>query len=232
MIIKKASRCLVAFSLLVTLAACENGPAPTRDEIVEKYPSVETGSLRAENIEVLCPFVRMLERSGLFDDEPTLIVPVSDVVNAAHEFGCASLECRTVANIAEAAQGVGGVDIQNLHQAGSIAHAKCGLTFAADGTQVDDEVRQATLDRLFELSDGDGHLVYDDIETVKLEICAEQEVDMSVSGGTEIKLIFAYLGGMEQGFVLYSDVERLLHAEMPETKTASWITGSLITSVK
>ena len=217
---------------MATLAACENGPAPTRDEIVEKYPDVAVGSLRAENPEVLCPFVRMLERSGLFDDEASLIVPVSDVVNAAHEFGCASLECRAVANIAEAAQGVGGVDIQNLHQAGSIAHAKCGLTFAADGTQVEDEVRQATLNRLFELADDNGHLVYDDIKTVKLEICAEQDVEMSASGETEIKLIFAYLGGMDQGFILFSDVERLLHAEMPETKARSWVTGSLITSVK
>jgi len=65
---------------ILLITGCD-GPVPTRAEIVTKYPNVENGSTRPENTEILCPFVRMLERSGLFDQEvqsqPTMSVSVN-----------------------------------------------------------------------------------------------------------------------------------------------------------
>jgi hypothetical protein len=49
-------------------------------------------------------------------------------------------------------------------------------------------VRQATLDRLAELADQDGNLVYDDIRRVKLEICAARDVTLSPEGEIEAKI--------------------------------------------
>lgn len=225
----------VMLSLLgFTMAACE-GPAPTREQIVAKYPTVEVGSLRAENKQVLCPFVRMLERSGIFDSEvatkPTKTVSVKSLVTAAQDFGCAPLECSSVANVASVGQGSPGVDIERLHEAGPLSH-ECGLTFGFGEIVVSDVVRQATLDRLAQLADANGNLVYNDLKTVKLEICTAQGVNITLAGETEVKLIFAYLGGVENGNIPLSDVERLLHATMPAYKTKAWINGLLLGQVK
>ena len=70
--------------LSLTMAGCD-GPVPTRAEIAEKYPDVEQGSARPENTRVLCPFVRILERAGLFDDEVGI---------AAYENGYGEVRCQ------------------------------------------------------------------------------------------------------------------------------------------
>ena len=230
------SKRMIATGVLVfLLMGCQQGPAPTREALVEKFPDIEAGSLRAENKEILCPFVRMMERAGLFDEETNqespLNVAVSSVRNGAEDFGCATVECGAVASAVANAQGGGGIDLELLHEANGIAH-ECGLTFAFGGTEVDDEVRAETLSRLAELADEDGNLIYDDLLAVKLEICAEQDVTMTTPGETEVKLIFAYLGGVENGSVPLSDVDRFLHATMPEYKTTSWVNATLLGNVQ
>ena len=211
-----------------------DGLVPTREEIVAKYPDVEQASARPENPRVLCPFLRMLERAGLFGDEAasreTSAIPVAQVAQAAREFGCASLTCGSVAWIVAAGQGLSGVDIEKLHDAGPISH-DCGLTFARGEAEVSEAVREATLDRFAELADESGNLTFDDIRTVKLEICEAQGVKMTPGGEIEMKVMFAYLGGVENGSVALSDVSRFLHATMPETKSSSWVDANLVGQV-
>lgn len=226
MIIIKKSTWSAALLLVVTnifVAGCSDAPGPSREQLVAEYPSVEQGSTRQENIEIMCPFVRMLERSGLFDEtfanQGDLDISTSELTSAAQEFGCAALECGTVAATAAVGQpGGSGVDIERLHEAAGIAH-DCGLTFEYGGTQVSDDRRDATIARLGELADEQGHLVYDDILQVKLETCDGEGVGITTAGRTETKLIFAYLGGVDNGFVTLDDVSSFLHAEMPSVKT-------------
>ena len=222
-------------AITLTIVGCGGGPVPTSEELVTKYPDVGQNSSRAENKEILCPFVRMLERSGSFDEEvaslPTITITTKSLGTAAKEFGCATSACQIVANIASSGQGNPGVDIERLHDADTIAH-DCGLTYGFGDTQVNDAVRQNTLDRLADLADNEGNLVYADLETVKLENCAAEGVEISSPGELETKLIFAYLGGVENGSIPLSDVERLFHATMPENKTTSWLNSGLLGKVK
>jgi hypothetical protein len=215
--------------ILLFFSGCSD--APDRDDLVARYPDVESGSPRPENKEVLCPFLRMIERSGLFDNEESSVIPYGVLSGATAEFGCGSVECRTVAQIASVGQGnPAGVDIENLHESGLIAH-DCGLTFELGGTSISDTVRNATLARLAEFADENGRLVYTDLQAVKLEICEAQGVDISGAGNLEVRLIFAYLGGVDRGYILHSDVVRFLHASMPETITEKLITAGLLSRV-
>lgn len=219
----------VAIPLLAT--GCSRGPAPSSEQLVERFPSIGPDSTREQNEEILCPFLRMVERAGLLDDEESLTVSVNTVATAAEDLGCSRVECTAIAQVASNGQGISGVDLENLHEADGIAH-ECGFTFAEGGTAVSDEVRQATLDRLGELADEDGNLVFDDIMTVKQEICDSQGVEISGPGRTEAQLIFAYLGGVENGVIAHSDVVSFLNAEMPETKTSRWVDASLLNAVE
>jgi len=218
------------------LSACEV-PGPSREDIVAQYPSVDINSTRPENKEILCPFVRMLERSGAFDafnitGAPFEVSP-EVITDVAEEFGCGRAGCGSVAQQVADSQGANtdAVLIEELHLAEGIAH-DCGLTFALGGTQVSDSVRQSTLNRLAELANPNGQVEFEDIETVKNEICASQGVAITAAGELESKLIFAYLGGIERGYIDYSDIELFLSATMPVTKTDSMINAALISRVR
>jgi len=228
---------VVAVAVLSPLffSACNPQLAPTRAALVAKYPTIEQGSTRAENKKVLCPFQRMLERSGIYDAEilpqTTLTVPVQSVSDASFEFGCATSSCGTVATTIGTLQSGTGIDLLRLHEAGSISH-DCGLTFALNGSEVSDTVRDATLARLQSLADAQGHLSFDNLMTVKSEICAAQGVKMKAAEKLEVKLIYAYLAGVDKGYILASDVDRFLHATMPVNKTSSWVDLTLVSNVK
>lgn len=207
------------------------------EQLVHDYPSVGENSVRKENKTILCPFLRMLHRSGAFDarnpqNNSKIMTTIVRLVSAAREFGCDVLACGPVAAAVSAGQvshgsdltsgraRFGNVNLARLHKARFVAH-DCGLTFAKGGTTVDDEVRKSTLARLKEISDASsnpGELRKKDLMKVKLEICSKQNVKMSLPGEVEVGLIYSYLGGDDRGFVEYADVVRLLHAEMPKTK--------------
>jgi hypothetical protein len=194
------------------LSGCERSPILTAQQLVDAYPNVGPNSSRAENTDILCPFLRLIERSGLFDDQDDLVIPAADVADAARIFGCSKTNCQTIATATGTAQaGFGGVDLEALHAAFGISH-ECGLTYEFNGTSVSDEVRTNTLDRLAELADENGHLVYQDLETVKLEICDAQGVGSTLIGMGEVQLIYAYLGGSDNGYIQHSDVVRFLTA--------------------
>ncbi|MAR91498.1 MAG: hypothetical protein CML06_11555 [Pseudomonadales bacterium] len=218
------------------MSACGDASGPTREQLVAEFPTVERGSTRPENPEILCPFVRMLERSGLLDqtlaEQETLEVSTTELTAAADVFGCAPLECGTVAaTVAVGQPGAAGVDIGRLHQAAGIAH-DCGLTFAKGATQVTEARRQATLDRLALLADEQGRLTYPDLLEVKLATCAEEDVTITGAGRTETKLIFAYLGGVDNGYITLYDVESFLYASMPAVKTRYEVDLGLLSKVR
>lgn len=216
-------------------AACDPQTAPTRQTLVAKYPAVEQGSARPENKKVICPFHRMLERSGIYDEEimpqTALTVPTQSVTDASLEFGCATNSCGPVATAVDLAQSGSGIDLLRLHQANGISH-QCGLTFAPGGSEVSDAVRDATLARLQTLADANGHLSFSNLMLVKQEICASQGLTMNAIEESEIRLIYAYLAGVDNGFILLSDVDRLLHATMPVNKTTQWVDSALLARVR
>lgn len=202
----------------------------TSEQLIDRYPDIASYSERPENKKILCPFHRMLERSGVYDNskkDNQIIVGIYKIVKAARTFGCKIAGCSLAATIASSGQTTylkdvikghamaGKVNVTALHKARGLAH-DCGLTFAKGGTEVDDQVRANTLKRLEELS-VDGKLTEDNLFTVKQEICDSQEVEMSFGGKVEVGLIYTYLGGHDRGYIEYTDVEKFLHASMPDT---------------
>lgn len=208
---------------------------PTRDKLATDYPEVLTNSGVAENKKILCPFLRMIEKTGLIESRSeggSAGISTPDLVRATTEFGCSVPFCGALANGAAVAQpGLEGVNLEALHTARAVAH-ECGLMFAFEGTEVDDGVRESTLNSLAELANEEGHLTYADLLEVKLGICESQGVQITLLGRSEVKLIFAYLGGLDRGYVTLSDVEKFFNAELPETIGSERITEAVILKVR
>jgi hypothetical protein len=202
------------------------GMALSRAELVSRYPDIEEGSRQVENKKILCPFLRMLERAGLFNPEletqSTLTVGIIKIANYAREFGCAFASCSAAATAVSAGQltqsatSLGKVNVEALHKALGVSH-ECGLTFAKGGAVVDDATRDSTLAALKARADGQGHLKLSDLQAVKLGICEAQGVTITNPESLELGLIYTFLGGNERGFIDYEDVDRFLHAELPKT---------------
>ena len=221
--------------------ACEQEEcvAPTderREELVAKYPGIAEDTTVPENPRVLCPFLRMLTRAGIFDPEAEkqsdLTVGIIKIATAAREFACPIVGCGGVATAVSAGQltqfstRIGAVNLEALHKAVGIAH-ECGLTFAKGGTEVSDEVRASTLASLKALADEQGHLRFEDLETVKLGICEAQGVEITTPGAFEIGLIYSFLGGNDRGYIEYSDVELFLNAKL-KNSGSSRISATII----
>lgn len=224
---KVFARILLNLSLVViAFSISSSASALTRDELIEKYPSLEYGVLAPENKKILCPFHRMLERAGLYDsskrEQSALTVTIIKITSLAQEFGCSVLACGGVATavstgqLAKFATLPGKVNLEALHRSLGISH-ECGLTFAKGGSEVSDEVRANTLNSLAELADEEGRLTLEDLQTVKENICAEQGVRNNSVGKTEVKLIFNFLGGQDRGFIDHSDVELFFNGQLPKT---------------
>ena len=218
-------------------------PAATSEELRDAYPDLE--STRAGNPLILCPFVRMLERSGRFDEtndgDQEKIINNLVFKKAADEFGCDSATaCGPVISTVSAGQKFTGgdfvdwinpfksVDLERLWDAPPISH-DCGFTFEkGEGDEGVSATRLAsTFARLAARVDSEGHLEFSDLLSVKNDICDEEDVDITIFGEIETRLIFAYLGGVERGYVEYSDVEGFLQVDtlMPQTKAEKSITA-------
>jgi hypothetical protein len=174
---------------------CLNVSGPAREYLAENYPSVAEGSERVENKKILCPFLRLLERAGLFDEEgepqTALSIPIYEIALAAREFGCSFIDCGGVATIVSFGQSktdtstFGWADLEKLHKADGIAH-ECGFTFAKGGDVVDDSVRAQSLARLKSRANAQGQLTYEDIKATKLAICADQGVEISEAAAMDV----------------------------------------------
>lgn len=233
---KTVIRCVSLIAVMagsVFLTAC-GGDAYSSEELVTMYPDISASSSKPEDAEVLCPFQRMLKRSGILDDaieDNSFEVKNSTLTEATEVFGCNSGACGAAVGYASLAQGNWNtIELNRLHEAGFLSH-DCGLQFELGGITVSDTRRSATLDRLSELA-VDGRLVYSDLMTVKQETCAQEGVEITIGGEAEMKLIYAYLGGPDRDYIEYSDVEKFLHATMPDYKATGYIDIGLIGEVE
>ena len=203
---------------------------PNSEELRAKYPTIDDGSTRADDKEILCPFLRILERTGTLDayratKNSDLIIGVGKLAKAAKEFGCGFVECNAVAQLVSLGQlGHSGttklskVNISQLHLAKGTAH-DCGINFEYGGTQVSQKRINQTLERLEALAKEDGKLVLDDLVKVKLQTCADEGVEITGPGKLEMKLIYSFLGGHDRGYIELSDVKRFLDGKLPLTKS-------------
>ncbi len=218
---------LRASAIVALLMSSSLSFAADRDELAAKYPDIEEGSEKPENLKIICPFHRLLERAGIYDSSKSffggpLMVSVVKITKAASEFGCQALGCGGVATAVSGGQLATGttvfseVNVESLHTALGISH-ECGLTFEKGGKEVSPRKRAATLAALSNLADEEGRLTLQDLQSVKEGICRAQGVKNNLVGETEVKLIYGFLGGVERGFIDYSDVERFLHAELTKT---------------
>lgn len=217
--------------ILVTLSISINTYADyaTSEELRQKYPLIDDGSSRDEKKEILCPFWRMIERSGSLDaldqvKKSDVVISIYNLGKKAKEFGCQWFECSTVATLVSAGQkthagvtNIGSVNLSKLHTARGVAH-DCGLTFEKGGEKVSKKRRDQTLSRLKSLTK-QGRLELKDLMSVKLQTCKDEGVKISTPGELEVKLIYSFLGGKDRGFIEYTDVERFLNAKMPLTKS-------------
>lgn len=74
-------------------------------ELIEKYPSIRRDSKRPEDKKILCPYLRLIERSGLFDseklkNEPELIVSLRKLLSGVKDFGLRYFAGKTAATVA------------------------------------------------------------------------------------------------------------------------------------
>ena len=109
-----------------------------RDKLIAKYPGLEEGIRRSENKKILCPFHRMLERAGVYDEHigygGELLVNILTITGKAKDFGCKILGCGSVATAVSGAQvftgssSLGKVNLGALHKALGISH-ECGFTW-------------------------------------------------------------------------------------------------------
>lgn len=246
--------CLVGLSVLLCPAsAFFSSDADTSEELVAKYPAL-VGDERKGNPLILCPFLRMLERSGRLDEADTSTddaqhIKTGDLKDAAEEFGCdTTTACGPVIDTVSTGQEFTDgfsfswlnpfrsreVDLERLWDAPPISH-DCGLTFekGAGELGVSTDRLTSTLASLKSRADANDQLVYQDILDTKNEICDGEDVEISAAGLIEAQLIFAFLGGIERGFVDYSDVEGFLQvdSQMPKTKAEEQITAFYLLQV-
>lgn len=240
-------------------------PAPGCEALITSFPTIEAED-SPEDKKVLCPFVRILNKSRQFADEivanlesyafPDAVLPVSvgSFTKAAEQLGCGVDSCGGAIVVASGGQSgkpvtsvsqTDIVDIGKLHTAKGLAH-NCGFNFALGDTEVNETARDETLAKMKGRA-VDGRLTHADILQTKKDMClrdfelakssglptinpvsaAGDTLDPGVPDTTEVNLIYSYLGGIENGFVLYSDVELFFHGQMPVNKTKYVINGAL-----
>lgn len=240
-------------------------PGPTCQELSKRFTRVYDKN-EPEDKKVICPFLRLLKRTGLLDEEIQTnlaksphskdIAPVTlaKLMNVTGEIGCDGAACVAVAQSVAKTQRIGepatSVDIARLFDAPprstfkdqSKDHAShdCGYTFQFADETVNDKVRDATMARFKEIADQNGGKIYiADLVKMKKESCKRDYLAYKASGKlpfnrvdeanktlvpdsrdhTEVALIFAYLGGIDRGYVTHEDLDRFFHAQFPPNKT-------------
>lgn len=244
---------LISLALLIVAPAQTTGffgDADTSKELRAEYPDLESN--RTGNPLILCPFLRLLERSGRLDDaiDDNDVIKSHQLNKAADDFGCdTTFMCGPVVAVVSTGQKVtegfsfasfnpfraSTVDLERLWDAPPISH-ECAFTFEnGKGEEGVSATRlSSSMARFANRADADGHLVYADILSVKTKICDEESVEITSAGRIETRLIFSYLGGNERGYVEYTDVEGFLQVDtqMPQTKAAKPITLPYLLQVK
>lgn len=163
---------------------------PSCSEVTAKFPEILTDK-PAENKQVICPFLRMVERTGVWKDEvkhnmaeavqSSAIVPLrlKNLLAKVLEFGCGDSGCRPVAvGVSAGQQGMSPdkinedsiVDIGRLADARGTAH-DCGYTFGLGETAMNPARRAKTLEMLKARAKNGVELGVNDLVEVKKAWC-------------------------------------------------------------
>lgn len=163
---------------------------PSCSDVTAKFPEVLTDK-PAENKKVLCPFLRMAERTGVWKEEikrnlaqavnsnQILPLTIKVLIAKALEFGCGETGCKPVAVGVSAGQlGISPekitdesiVDIGRLSEARGTAH-DCGYTFGLGDTEVNPARRAKTLEMFKSRAKNGVELSLQDLIDVKKELC-------------------------------------------------------------
>ncbi len=227
---------LMSTLLLLTVFAFffyDNTSAPSSADLVEQHPMASASSLAEEDLSIICPFHRLLKRAGLyqtqFKQHGENVVTVEGIKQAAEKFGCNTFDCGLIAKSVAHQQPTNPnqVILNRLNDVPNISH-ECGLQFGPGESVVNPQVRESTLKRLKQLANAQGQLKYEDLVTVKQEICSSQGVEKTLVGDIELKVVFAYLGGVDRGYIDHSDVDLFFHAAMPKYKSSKMISAYLL----
>jgi hypothetical protein len=185
-------------------------------------------------------------------------VSVATLTKSSETFGCEAASCGAI--LSQASSQLTGkdpktvtesdiVDLGQLH-VGTRKSGDCGFLFALGETAVTDATRADTLAQMQKLS-VDGHLTYDNLMQVKKALCRRDFLraqqgnltarnPVSASGDSlelaqadiiNVAVLYGYLGGIENGYVLYDDVDLFFHGKMPVNKTKFNISFALIQHV-
>ena len=179
---------------------------PTCSEVSAQYPVVLMAKPE-ENKKVLCPFLRMIERTGVWKDEikkniaqlsannPYLPVTVKVLIEEALDFGCGESGCKPVAIGVSAGQQLQSpdkigdesiVDIGKLAQARGTAH-DCGYTFGLGETEVNPLRRAETLAMLKNRAKNHDQLTLNDLIEVKKTWCKRDYEEAKKTSLTRLK---------------------------------------------
>lgn len=200
---------------------CSVSPYLDPKQLLEAYPDILSDD-PPENANILCPYLRLLERYGIIgNDFMPKFVSSNKILSALKVLGTnpnklAVVVCLTV-SLEQTTNFVSlpwFVNLEALHLSPSIAH-DCAFTFAKGATVVEDITRNSTLSKLAELADDSGRLTMENIADVKYAICKEQGVEITDPEKGELILMYELLGGGVQGYIEYSDMERFLYTKLP-----------------
>lgn len=200
---------------------CSFLPSISPREILSKYPKLLDDSITG-NDEIVCPYLRMLARNDVLIHK--ILFPQTENIKlllSALKLGM-PFSGLAVILLVSAAQTIGfsglpgHVNLNRLWQVPFISH-ECGLSFAKGGQRFDASTTDRTIAKLQALADGNGRVSFDNLKTVKLEICAEQGVGITGTGQLELSLTWSYCAGPERGYVEVSDVRRFLYGYLPKT---------------
>ncbi len=240
-------------------------PGVTCAQLVEKFPNTERPE-SSDDKKIICPFLRLLKRTGLSDKEieanlkteagKGAVAPVTlaHLKAVTDEIGCEGSACVAVAQSVAKNQNTftpPQVDIGKLFAAPprstyndtskDRASHDCGYTFQFGDETVNEQVRITTMKRFKELADkNSGKITVEDLVTVKKEACrrdykiyktkginpfnkvddAKQTLVPDSRDETEVALIFAYLGGVDNGYISYESLDNFFHAKLAPTKTS------------
>lgn len=240
---------------------------PTCEELITQHPVLDRDQ-PAEEKRIICPFLRMLQRTGLFKENaqenlaksknPEAVMPItlSVLERIVQKFGLVvpAAAFGSPAGVAAAQQGRNQadmtdndtVDIGRLTEAPSISH-NCGFNFLLNAKSISDEARNASLASL-KASAKDNRILFSDLEKTKAEACArdyalylkdpsqplinpidkeKNTLGLTMTDHFELALLFMYLGGADNGYILYSDIELFFHGKMPANKTKYVLTPEL-----
>mmetsp|Transcript_17905 Transcript_17905/g.27385 ORF Transcript_17905/g.27385 Transcript_17905/m.27385 type:complete len:270 (-) Transcript_17905:158-967(-) len=200
-------------------------------DLLNAFPNILSPELQPpENIEILCPFLRMAERQGVLD---SIIITPQQTDDALVAYGSSLTSRSAYAVIHRSISGAQRippssvstiswpeVDLTALSQASYVTH-ECAFSWNNDGTYLaTEEYRNLTMALVKKRANEEGRLMsFSDIVDARNEICDELqggEERPSTIHTMELNAAWNFLGGA-RGYVEYSDWERFFFGLMPMT---------------